>query len=133
MKTSILAVVASSLAIGFMPETCEVVNVTLKGSSDLVRVNKDDFDADQEKPADQRQYAPIKGNSPAEQSVPSSVRTESTVVPTVPSETTRLVMKDSDKFFIANGMGAKLKGDGIEETGYKSEKAALDAIAKLPE
>ena len=40
-------------------------------------------------------------------------------------------MKDNGKFFIVNGMGEKLEDDGIDTAGYKTEKAARDAIASL--
>lgn len=168
MKISIFALAASSFAIGFMSETCEVVNATLKGSTDLVRVNKDEFDADQEKPAGERQYGEYKGKVEPEQSTgpgPQSFESlegirpqaapsapnftggepaakpiideqKGAIAPAVPSANSRLVMKDGDKFFIADGMGAKLTsedvGGDIDEKGYKSEKAAQDAISKLP-
>lgn len=166
MKRSILALAASSLAIGFMSETVDVVYAIMKGSSDPVRVNKDDFDADQEKPEAERQYGEYKGKVEPEQSVagvatpsldgvrpqaapsaPNFTGGESTVkpvideqkgaiAPAVPSENSRLVMKDGNKFFVVNGMGAKLTaeavGGDIDEEGYKSEKAAQDAISKLP-
>jgi hypothetical protein len=154
MKISIFALAASSLAIGFMPETSDVVFATMKGSSGAVRVNKHDFDADQEKPESERQYGKYKGNSQPEQSsagvVPSAPDFSSgetvakpvmdeqkgAVAPSVPSANSRLVMKDGNKFFVVDGMGAKLTaeavGGDIDEDGYKSEKAAQDAIARLP-
>jgi hypothetical protein len=133
MKISIFAL-AASLALGFMSEeVCEVVLATLKGSSDAVRINKDDFDADQKKPEGERQYGEYKGKDEPEQSV---VAGNAAQLQTVPSADSRLVMKDGGKFFVVDGMGAKLTGEAvggeIDEEGYKSEKAAQDAIAKLP-
>jgi hypothetical protein len=129
MKFSILALAASSLAIGFMSETTDVVLATMKGSLDPVRVNKHDFDADQEKPEAERQYGEYKGKDEPEQPLPITA-------PAVPSANSRLVMKDGDKFFVVDGMGGKLTADAvggdIDEKGYKSEKAAQDAIARLP-
>jgi hypothetical protein len=169
MKISILALLVSSLAMGFMSEVTDVVLATMKGSSDPVRVNKDDFDADQEKPTGERQYGEYKGKDAPEQSAagvsaqpfdalegvrpqaapsaPNFTGGESTVkpvmdeqkgavAPAVPSANSRLVMKDGDKFFVVDGMGGKLTADAvggdIDEKGYKSEKAAQDAIARLP-
>jgi hypothetical protein len=169
MKISILALAASSLAIGFMSETTDVVLATMKGSSGAVRVNKHDFDADQEKPTSERQYGEYKGKDEPEQSAvgvspqafdalegvrpqaapsapnfnggapeakPVIDEQKGAVAPSVPSANSRLVMKDGNKFFVVDGMGAKLTaevvGGEIDEDGYKSEKAAQDAIARLP-
>lgn len=169
MKISILALAASSIAIGFMSEVTDVVYATMKGSSDPVRVNKSDFDADQEKPSGERQYGEYKGkDEPAQSaagasaqpfealegvrpqaapSAPDFTSGEPTVkpiideqkgaiAPAVPSANSRLVMKEGNKFFIVDGMGVKLTaeavGGDIDEEGYKSEKAAQDAIARLP-
>lgn len=169
MKISILALAASSLAIGFMSEVTDVVLATLKGSSDPVRVNKSDFDADQEKPTGERQYGKYAGKDEPEQSIagvdmrgfdalegvrpqaapsapnfnggapevkPLIDEQKGAVAPAVPSANSRLVMKDGNKFFVVDGMGAKLTaeavGGDIDEDGYKSEKAAQDAIARLP-
>ena len=166
MKISILALAAASVAIGFMSEICDVVYATQKGSSDPVRVNKDEFDADQEKPVGERQYSEYKGKDEPEQSTAGTVtpslegvrpqaapsapnftggeatvkpvidEVKGAIAPTVPSENSRLVMKDGNKFFVVNGMGEKLTaeavGGDIDEDGYKSEKAAQDAIARLP-
>lgn len=132
MKISIFAI-AASIALGFMSETVEVVFATVKGSSDPVRVNKADFDADQEKPENERQYGAHSGKDEPEQSVAAgnAAQTAATVAPA----DSRLVMKDGSKFFIVDGMGAKLTsellGAEIDEEGYKSEKAAQDAIADL--
>lgn len=63
-----LAMLAASTSLGFMSDTCEVVLAKIKGSSDPVRVNKDAFDADQEKPAGDREYSPYKGSDEPEQS-----------------------------------------------------------------
>jgi hypothetical protein len=169
MKVSIFALIASSLAVGFMSETCDVIYATLKGSPDAIRVNKDDYDADQEKPTGERQYGKYAGKDEPEQSVigdtsqsfdsldgvrpqaapsapnftngedgtkPVIDEQKGAVAPTVPSANSRLVMKDGNKFFVVDGMGAKLTaeavGGDIDEDGYKSEKAAQDAIARLP-
>jgi hypothetical protein len=132
MKISIFAI-ASSIALGFMSETVDVVLATIKGSSDAVRVNKADFDADQEKPEAERQYGAYKGKDEPEQSVAAGNAAQTAA--TVPSADSRLVMKDGNKFFIVDGMGAKLTSESlgaeIDEEGYKSEKAAQDAIAEL--
>lgn len=64
----IFAMLMASTAIGYMSETCEVVLATPKGGKGLVRVNKDEFDADQEKDAADRQYSKYSGKDEAEQS-----------------------------------------------------------------
>lgn len=58
---NITALLASAAAIGFMSETCEVVLVKGQDGNPL-RVNKDDFDADQEKPVADRQYSAYDGD-----------------------------------------------------------------------
>ena len=54
------------------------------------------------------------------------------IAPIAPSANSRIVMREGDKFFVCDGMGIKLTDGSVEEKGYKSEKAAQDAIAKLP-
>lgn len=54
------------------------------------------------------------------------------IAPVAPSPNSRIVMREGDKFFVCDGMGIKLTDGSVEEKGYKSEKAAQDAIAKLP-
>lgn len=57
---------AAVTAIGYMNDTCETVTVTVAGGKSPVRVNKSDFDADQELPTGERQYKMYKGsNDPA--------------------------------------------------------------------
>lgn len=58
---NITALLASAAAIGFMSETCDVVLVKGQDGNPL-RVNKDDFDADQEKPVKDRQYTAYDGD-----------------------------------------------------------------------
>lgn len=62
---NIHALLASAAAIGFMSETCEVVLVS--GKDGPVRVNKDEFDADQEKPTQDRQFKAYRGKDEPEQ------------------------------------------------------------------
>lgn len=155
------AMLAGSAAIGYM-ETCEVVLASISGHKGPVRVNKDDFDADQEKPSGERRYSKYSGSDEPEQSNMSSVKTyeelgvvpqaapsapdftggntvspapvdetKQAIAPSVALPTDMLVMKDNGKFFIVNGMGEKLEDDGIDTAGYKTEKAARDAIATL--
>ena len=70
----ISALLATTAAIGFMSDTCEVVTVT--GPNGPVRVNKADFDADQAKDTKDRQFKPhaAKEGEETEQSV-AGVRT----------------------------------------------------------
>lgn len=56
----------------------ETVYATVKGSKDPVRVNKTDFDADQEKDAKDRTYSEYKGDDP----VATAKGTEGEVLPT---------------------------------------------------
>ena len=165
----ITALLMASTAIGYMSDACEVVLAKVKGSSNPVRVNKHDFDADQEKDAGERQYSKYTGSDEPEQSQPDAgmvpfdslenVRTQAApsapdfsggksvsplpideeknaAAPVAPSTNARLVMKEGSKYFIVDGMGVKLTaetaGGDIDESGYKSEKAAKDAIAALP-
>lgn len=158
------AVLMVSAAVGYMADTCDVVLAKVKGSSDPVRVNKDDFDADQEKDAGDRLYSKYTGSDEPEQSSAADRTTfealenvrpqaapsapdfsgghnaaplpideeKNAAAPTSPSPNARLVMKEGSKFFIVDGMGTKLEDDGIDTAGYKTEKAAKDAIAALP-
>jgi hypothetical protein len=158
------ALLCSVAAIGYMSETCEVVLAKIKGSADPVRVNKDDFDADQDKPSGERQYSKYTGADEPEQSIIDARTTfdglegvrpqaapsapdftsgtdaaplpvdeeKQAIAPTSPTPNQRLVMKEGSKFFVVDGMGAKLESDGIDLAGYKSEKAARDAINALP-
>lgn len=162
----ITAILLASTAIGYMSETCEVVLAKIKGSSDPVRVNKSDFDADQEKPSGERQYSKYSGKDEAEQSNASTagktfeeLGVEPTAAPSAPDFSAGtneaplpvdpekdavapsiappnqlLVMKEGNKFFVVNGMGQKVEDvAGIDnDAGYKTEKAAKDAIAALP-
>lgn len=52
-------------AIGYMNDACETVIVTPAGGKTPVRVNKSDFDADQELPAAQRHYKARKADDDA--------------------------------------------------------------------
>lgn len=54
------------------------------------------------------------------------------IAPVAPSGNSRIVMREGNKFFVCDGMGIKLTDGSVDEAGYKSEKAAQDAIAKLP-
>ena len=166
MKISIFAMLAASVALGFMVDTTEVVLVTVKGSTGKVRINKSDFDADQALPTGERQYTAAKADDNVEQSDATGVKTFSdlesegvrvqaapsapnfnngddgvkpiideetgAIAPIAPSPNSRIVMREGDKFFVCDGMGIKLTDGSVEEKGYKSEKAAQDAIAKLP-
>ncbi len=160
------ALLVSAASIGFMSETSEVIMAKVKGVTGPVRVNKDDFDADQDKPEGERQYSKYSGSAQAEQGTEGEARTtfddlegvrvqaapsapdfttgedvsplpideaKAAAAPTSPSPNQRLVMKDGSKFYVVDGMGQKLDIEGIDnEAGYKSEKAARDAINALP-
>lgn len=63
------ALLTTAATIGYMAEACEVVLATVKGVTGPVRVNKADFDADQEKDSGNRIYGKYTGKDEAEQSV----------------------------------------------------------------
>ena len=67
-----ITMLCGTSALGYMSEMCEVVNAKAKGSSDVVRVNKSDFDADQAKDAADRMYSPVKTGDEPEQSIAAS-------------------------------------------------------------
>jgi hypothetical protein len=150
------ALLLASVAAAFMSETCETVTV---GG---VRVNKSDYEADQQKPAGERQY---KGK--VTEAEPSTVNTagvmdtsdgpplaapsaphfggedaaapaapidplKGAVAPTTGTADQRLVLKDGSKYFVVDAHGKKIEGDGIEKGGYKTEDAAWKAIKDLP-
>lgn len=62
------ALLAATSALGYMSEVTEVVLAKVKGVTGPVRVNKSDFDEDQEKPSGERQYSAYSGSDEAEQS-----------------------------------------------------------------
>lgn len=68
MKKILLASIGVSAVAAYMSETVEVVHVT-GADGKPVRVNKSDFDADQELPAKDRQYKLYSGDEQPEQSV----------------------------------------------------------------
>lgn len=73
MKAVLLASVAPAIAAAFMSDVCDVVMAKPKGGGDPVRVNKADFDADQERDTEDREWSPApKSAEPAEPSIPAS-------------------------------------------------------------
>jgi hypothetical protein len=60
-----------ALSAAFMSETCEVILAQSKGGK-TVRVNKADFEADQELPAKERAYKPYEGRDEPAQSEPAT-------------------------------------------------------------
>lgn len=68
------ALLLASVALGFVNDTCEVVLAKRKGSSDPVRVNKSDFDADQDKPSNDREYSAYTGKDEPDQSGEATAR-----------------------------------------------------------
>lgn len=157
----ITALLTSAAVIGFMSETCEVVLVS--GKDGPVRVNKSDFDTDQEKPTGERQYSAYRGKQEAEQADASNGRksfeelgvepiaapsapdftpgesdaplpvdpTKNAVAPSLAAPNDLLVMKEGNKFFVVNGVGAKQEIDGIDAAGYKTQALAQEAISKI--
>src|SRR5690606_10467106 len=151
MKAYLLA----SVAAAFTSETCEVVTV---GG---VRVNKADYEADQEKPVGERQYkgkldkeaaqpeqtagVQLTGGdpAPAAPSAPDSSGGDNAApmpidplkqaaAPVTASPNQRLVMKKGSKYIVVDGTGQPVEMDGIEKGGYKTEEAAWNAIRALP-
>ena len=148
------ALLLASVAAAFMSETCETVTV---GG---VRVNKSDYEADQQKPAGERQYKGKldKESEPSEPMTAGVMDTsdgpplaapsaphfgdaaerdnidplKGAVAPTTGTADQRLVLKDGSKYFVVDAKGEKVKGDGIEAKGYSTEAAAWKAIQDLP-
>jgi hypothetical protein len=150
------AYLMASVAVGFMAETCEVVTV---GG---VRVNKADYEADQQKPEGERQYkGKVSEAEPSTRMTAGVMDTTSgpplaapsaphfggedsaappapidplkgAVAPTTGTADQRLVLKDGSKYFVVDALGNKVEGDGIDSKGYKTEDAAWKAIKDLP-
>lgn len=155
MKRILMASTATLVAVAFDNGTCEVVYV--EGKNGPTRVNKSDFDADQEKPAGERQYKAYKGKDVPEQSSPGGEQLsgpplaapsaphfgeqedqtnidplKQAVAPPSHAPDARLVLKEGSKFFVVNGAGEKVKDEGVDEGGYKTEDLAWKAIKDLP-
>lgn len=154
-----IALLTSVASIGFMSDVCEVVLAKTK-DGDTVRVNKSDFDADQGKPAGERQYSAAKGD--VEQSNQSTTGltyaelgveptaapsapdfsggdtvtptlidpSKQAAAPSVPSPTDFLVMKEGSKFFVVNGLGVKIEAVGLDHENGYPSKVKAEEAIK---
>lgn len=130
----------------FMSDACETV--TVKGQDgEPLRINKTDYDADQADGGAKKfklhkddAAAPDPVTLAAGQSItppadviippaPSAPAFVTPVPPQVPSPGQFLVFNEGKKYFIVDVQGVKVTGNpGVDEKGYASEQAALDAI-----
>jgi hypothetical protein len=150
---AIASVCASALALNARAfDTCETVMV---GG---VRVNRSDYDADQEKPAKERQYgkldtkqedapqssgdAPMAPPAPAPEPQPVAPAPEPQPVapapepqPVAPSPGGLLISKEGNRYFVVNAQGEKVTDNAAIDAkkGYASEPDAwAAAIAGTP-
>jgi hypothetical protein len=157
MRAILLASAAVAvLPRAFMSEICETVVVKVKGSTDPVRVNKSDFDADQAKggkgiytlneKATDEQTDPVAGGVfvPVAEGlkIPPAPSAPAFVNPVSPTTAT------ADTLFVTKGKGAKGKFfvvgpdampianmKDIDPAGYETEElawAAVNAVKKQP-
>lgn len=150
-----LALLVSTAAIAFMSEVCEVVLVS--GKNGPVRVNKDDFDADQEKPTGDRQFKPYSGKEEPEQSSQSTSRTydelgvEPRATPSAPDFTQGETVSNQPIDPAKNAVAPSITnatdrlamkdgnkwyvvdgmGNKLDETGYPNKAAVDEAIRAL--
>lgn len=104
-----------------------VVQCKQSGVDGPVRVDRDQFEIDQQKPESERLWSEWTEGAPVVQAPP--------VVPVVAAvapPAVMLVMKTDGKFFVVNSTGVKITGvEGIDEDGYKTQAAATKAIEAL--
>lgn len=104
-----------------MSDSVPVILAIPKGSTDPVRVNLSDYEADQALPVGERAF---KANGETE------VDTPGFTAPNAPARAAaaagHLVMKEGRKFFVVTIDGTKV--EGFDADGYSSEAAARAAI-----
>lgn len=152
MKNMLLASAVTAIHAVFVSEVLETVVV---GG---VRINKADYEADQQKPAGEREYSgtvnktetakdnaaptvttgpslslPEGGQTVPAPSAPVSVLGDATVAPTIPSPDQLLVAKEGEgkkaRFFVVRTDGSRVEDDQlIDKAGYTDDKLAWAAI-----
>lgn len=103
-----------------MSDSVPVILAIPKGSTDPVRVNLSDYEADQALPVGERAF---KADGEAEVDAPGFTAPNA---PPPAAAAGHLVMKEGRKFFVVTIDGTKV--EGFDADGYSSEAAARAAI-----